>query len=102
MSGMSNTLPRLLTTYELMQVLNVSRSTIYSWVRRGVLPAPKRIGNAIRWDPIEVRRLIEAPGALVPSEDIAGSCGCQEALTSDTQSGPINSQEGQGGFVPCE
>ncbi|NOY46285.1 MAG: helix-turn-helix domain-containing protein [Deltaproteobacteria bacterium] len=36
--------PRLISVAELEQILGVSKSTIYRWIRAGNLPPPRRIG----------------------------------------------------------
>jgi len=36
--------PRLISVAELAQILGVGKSTIYRWIRSGILPPPRRIG----------------------------------------------------------
>ena len=45
----------LLTCAEVMETVRLSRSTIYSLVRKGQFPAPRKIGpKAVRWHRSEV------------------------------------------------
>jgi predicted DNA-binding transcriptional regulator AlpA len=53
--------------------LDVSRSTIESYVKAGLLPEAEMIGNLPRWDFAEVRAFIKARAA-----ERAGSKGQQE------------------------
>lgn len=40
-------LPETLTPAEVAQVCNVSRSTVYNWIREGELPTLRRLGRKI-------------------------------------------------------
>jgi len=50
---------RLWTIDDVSEYLNVKRSTLYSWVRNGTIPAHK-IGGALRFDPIDIEGVVEA------------------------------------------
>ena len=50
----------LFTADELAGVLNVSRSTVYRYEEEGKLPAPVRLGGAVRWRAAEIRDWIRA------------------------------------------
>jgi prophage regulatory protein len=41
---------RILRRPELLSIIGVSRSTLYSWISNGLFPRPVRIGpNAVGW-----------------------------------------------------
>jgi predicted DNA-binding transcriptional regulator AlpA len=44
----------------LSQLLDCSKTTVHRYVRRGILPRPKRIGELVRWRWIDVERSIES------------------------------------------
>jgi excisionase family DNA binding protein len=50
---------KLWTVEEVSEFLNVKRSTLYSWVRNGIIPAHK-FGASLRFDPIEIDKVVEA------------------------------------------
>jgi excisionase family DNA binding protein len=61
---MTNALERsglasLLSVEELAQLLRVPVTTLYDWRHRQGMPALK-VGNRLRFDPMEVRRWIDA------------------------------------------
>lgn len=39
---------------EVAQKLNISRSSVYEFMRRGNFPQPYKFGKAIRWDEVDV------------------------------------------------
>ena len=47
--------PELVTTQQLAELLNVGARSVWRWSRSGRIPAPVRIGNAVRfkWREIE-------------------------------------------------
>jgi predicted DNA-binding transcriptional regulator AlpA len=47
----------LLTTEDLMDLYSCSRTTIWRWVKAGVLPEPRRIGGLKRWRRPEIEAL---------------------------------------------
>ncbi|WP_395668225.1 helix-turn-helix transcriptional regulator [Rhodoferax sp.] len=50
----------LLTTAEVMDLLRVSRSTLYRGVRKGIYPQPLLMGHrAIRWRSHAIQDLVE-------------------------------------------
>lgn len=49
---------RLLTAYETAQLLRISRSTLARLYGDGRIPAPRRIGNQLRWDADELYRFL--------------------------------------------
>jgi excisionase family DNA binding protein len=55
--------PLLLDSHEAARLLAVSPRTLWSMTKRGVLPAV-RIGRAVRFDPADLRRFIEACKAV--------------------------------------
>jgi|GEM_PF-5025177 len=57
---------RLLRTEEVMELLNVSRGTIYNLRRAGRL-RPVHLGRAVRYRAADVRRLIEESREKVPA-----------------------------------
>lgn len=49
--------PRFLRDLDVARRYNVSRATIWRWVRIGVFPGPRRIGPATtRWDVADIER----------------------------------------------
>lgn len=51
---------RLLKVSELAEFLGVYPSTIYRWLRRGMLPQPFEIGEkAVRWRQSEIEKWLE-------------------------------------------
>lgn len=49
--------PRFIRDIDLAQRYKVSRATIWSWVRIGVFPRPRRIGpSTTRWDIADIER----------------------------------------------
>ena len=49
----------LLNVSDLCDLLNVSRSTVYRWVRNEKLPPPYKIGRSIRWKTKEIEPWME-------------------------------------------
>ena len=49
----------LLNVADLCDLLNVSRSTIYRWVRNETLPPPYKLGKSIRWKTKEIEQWTE-------------------------------------------
>lgn len=56
---MIDVLERYCTASELARSLGVSRSVIYVWVRRGLIPQGLKIGHVRRWRVSEVRKALE-------------------------------------------
>jgi excisionase family DNA binding protein len=53
---------RLLTLTEVLQLLNITRSTLYRWIEQGEYPPPFHIGNKgtkSRWSELEHQAYIE-------------------------------------------
>ena len=48
----------LLSVKEVMEILNVSRRTIYYWIKKGIL-TPVRIGGVYRFHPEDIQALVE-------------------------------------------
>ena len=48
----------LLSAKEVMEILNVSRRTIYYWIKKGIL-TPVRIGGVYRFHPEDIQALVE-------------------------------------------
>lgn len=46
-----------MTTDDLMALYSCSRTTIWRWVKGGVLPEPRRIGGLKRWRRAEIEAL---------------------------------------------
>lgn len=55
---------RRLSTREVMQILNVSRATLFRWQRDGLMPKRRRIGGSVGWLESEITTLLES-GPLV-------------------------------------
>jgi predicted DNA-binding transcriptional regulator AlpA len=67
--------------------LDCSRSTIDNYVRLGLLPKPKTIGNLQRWDFGQVTAFIEAQNTV--TENLNGtSSGHEDAYLKGLKSGP--------------
>ena len=42
--------PRILRVKDVVELLGVSRSTLYSWISSGIFPRPARLGpNVVGW-----------------------------------------------------
>jgi excisionase family DNA binding protein len=55
-ASQANELEQLLTTTEVARLLRISRVTLWEWRRKGLVPAPVRVGlNRLRWRANEVR-----------------------------------------------
>jgi len=50
---------KYLTTAEMEEKLGVKRTTIYNWVKQGLLPNSHKIGGSTRWDQDEVDEYIK-------------------------------------------
>jgi excisionase family DNA binding protein len=46
-----------MTTDELASYFSCSRSTIWRWVKSGVIPAPRRLGGLNRWRRADIEAL---------------------------------------------
>ena len=52
---------KMLRTGQVLALLNVSRPTLWAWRRRGLFPAPRRVGpNVIAWPEAEVAAWLES------------------------------------------
>lgn len=51
---------RLLTITDLSDAFQVSPMTIYRWVKRGVLPAPVKVGRTSRWLEDDITAYLDA------------------------------------------
>jgi len=51
-------LPRLTTT-DICNLYQITRFTVRRWVRAGLLPAPIRMGRALRWNPEEIEAALK-------------------------------------------
>lgn len=51
-------IPRLLTTAQAMEALSISRTKLWELTNRGDIPTV-RIGRAIRFDPVDLKRWID-------------------------------------------
>lgn len=56
--------PQLLTVQEVAQRLRVTEHSLYSWIRRGLVPGVVRLGRSIRLRSAEVDRWIDAGGIV--------------------------------------
>lgn len=52
----------LLSVPQVVELLNVSRRTVYNWIERGILPAI-RIAGTVRFHPEDIQALIESERA---------------------------------------
>ncbi|MBX9681854.1 MAG: helix-turn-helix domain-containing protein [Gemmataceae bacterium] len=50
--------PLLITADEVARLLNLSKRTLWRLLSAGKLPAPVRLGNAVRWRREEIRQWI--------------------------------------------
>ena len=58
-------LDQLLTTNEVARLLRVSRVTLWEWRRKGLVPAPIRVGlNRLRWRAQDVRNYLNQSTGL--------------------------------------
>jgi predicted DNA-binding transcriptional regulator AlpA len=53
-------LEKLMGVEELAELLGVPPRTIYSWRYRGVGPRAIKVGGAVKYEPAEVRRYLDA------------------------------------------
>ena len=54
-----NIMSQYLTANELAELLQVTRCTVYNWVRKGILPCGFKIGKCRRWDYSEIENSIK-------------------------------------------
>jgi excisionase family DNA binding protein len=58
-------LDQLLTTNEVARLLRVSRVTLWEWRRKGLVPAPIKVGlNRLRWRAQDVRNYLNQSTGL--------------------------------------
>lgn len=50
--------PPLLTVQDVLQILNISRRTVYYWIKKGIL-TPIQVGGVLRFHPADIDTLIE-------------------------------------------
>lgn len=50
----------LLTTAEVARLVNAGQRSVWRWSRSGVMPAPVRIGNAVRFRRSEILEWLDA------------------------------------------
>lgn len=50
----------MLNVTQVMQRLNISKTSVYGLVKIGVLPKPLKIGGSARWEETEIETAIEA------------------------------------------
>lgn len=55
----SSNMDRLLRSREVEQVTGFRRSTIYSWMKKGLFPKPLRIGRAIAWRERDIQKWMD-------------------------------------------
>jgi excisionase family DNA binding protein len=55
-----------MTMAEVAEALRVNRETVMRWVRRGILPAPARMGRQLRFRWVAVEQAIRAREVLRP------------------------------------
>ena len=55
----AKTEPRLVTAQEVARLLNISTRTLWRLRSAGHLPAPVRLGGAVRWQLNEIRKWID-------------------------------------------
>lgn len=48
-----------MTVADVMRWLQVSRATVKVWVKKGLIPAPVRVGKGLRWDKGLMREWLE-------------------------------------------
>ena len=53
---------QLVTTTELLKVLDISRSTFDNYRKAGLTPEPEKIGKSFAWDPVKVREWMRDNG----------------------------------------
>lgn len=52
--------PELLTTAQVAKMLEAGERSVWRWSRSGVMPAPVRVGNAVRFRRWEIAEWIAA------------------------------------------
>lgn len=50
---------KLLTTKDVCQRLNISKTTLGAWVKAGAIPAPIGLGRVRRWSPAAIDAAVE-------------------------------------------
>lgn len=60
MHPVNGTAPILVRPKDLAIQLSVGRSTLWRWVKRGVLPPPIRIGGIAGWRYKDIEELVES------------------------------------------
>ena len=57
---MIDRLPRMLSDRQVADLIGIHRSTVHSWVARGILPRPIRISTGCsRWRAVEIESFID-------------------------------------------
>jgi excisionase family DNA binding protein len=66
-------LDQLLTTNEVARLLRVSRVTLWEWRRKGLVPAPIKVGlNRLRWRAQDVRNYLNQSTGLLETRRSSG------------------------------
>lgn len=60
-------LEKLIGVEELAELLDVPVRTVYAWRTRGVGPRGIRVGGAVKYEPSEVRRYLDAQADPQPA-----------------------------------
>jgi len=62
---------RMLRIHEVCRVTGLGRSTVWSYVNKGLLPPQVKIGSkAVGWPSMEIDRVVQARIAGLPDNDI--------------------------------
>jgi predicted DNA-binding transcriptional regulator AlpA len=54
-------MPKLLDIRSIVELVPVSRITIWRWVKAGRFPAPLKVGNLTFWRAAEIEAFVAAP-----------------------------------------
>jgi predicted DNA-binding transcriptional regulator AlpA len=54
---------RLLGVDDFARLAHVSAGTVRDWIKRGILPAPIRVGAMLRWEPQAIELWLSSRGA---------------------------------------
>ena len=57
---MTTSAPDYVSAETLAQRLDCSKTTVHTYVRRGILPEPIRIGDLVRWRWVDVEKTINS------------------------------------------
>jgi predicted DNA-binding transcriptional regulator AlpA len=56
---------KLIKAKDVMDMLSISRTTLWRWVNNGAIPEPVRIAGSSRWHLSGIKKMIEPPKPTV-------------------------------------